>query len=256
MRSALVFARKEAFEILRTWRVFVLPAILLLFALTGPLLAKYTPEILAAVAGDQFSSLKLPPPTVLDAYGQWIKNLGQIGIFALVIIYGGIVSGERRGGTAILVLTKPVSRVAFVVVKAIVNAAYLTVLLAAGTLVTWAVTAAVFGEAPGGALWSSALVWLVLAVFYLAAMTLFSVLIPSAAGAAGAGLGLFAVISVAGVWKPLADWSPAGLLGQATSLAAGAPTDGDAVLWSVLISLGVAVLAVLGAAALFRRQEL
>ncbi|GAB3578628.1 hypothetical protein GCM10027406_15130 [Leifsonia lichenia] len=254
MRSALVFARKETFEILRTWRVFVLPAILLLFAVTGPLIAKYTPELLSAVAGDQFSSLRLPTPTAADAYGQWIKNLGQIGVFALIIIYGGIVSGERRSGTAVLVLTKPVSRVAFVVVKAVVNILYLTLLLAAGTLVTWGVTALVFGDAPGGPLWSSALVWLVLAVFYLALMTLFSVLIPSAAGAAGLGLGLFVVISVAAVWRPVADWSPGGLLGRASTLAAGTAT--DAVLWPVLVSLGAAVVAVWAAAAVFRRQEL
>lgn len=254
MRSALVFARKETFEILRTWRVFVLPAILLLFAVTAPLIAKYTPELLSAVAGDQFSSLRLPTPTAGDAYAQWIKNLGQIGIFALIIIYGGIVSGERRSGTAVLVLTKPVSRVAFVVVKAAVNILYLTVLLAAGTLVTWGVTALVFGDAPGGPLWSSALVWLVLAVFYLGLMTLFSVLIPSAAGAAGLGLGLFVVISVAAVWRPVAGWSPGGLLGRASTLAAGTAT--DQVLWPVLVSLAVAAAAVAAAAAVFRRQEL
>lgn len=254
MRSALMFARKEAFEILRTWRVFVLPAIVLVFALTGPLLAKYTPELLTAVAGDQFSSIHLPTPTAFDAYGQWIKNLGQIGIFALIIIYGSIVSGERRSGTAILVLTKPVSRVAFIVVKAVVNAVYLSVLLVLGTLITWAVTAIVFGDAPGGALWSSALVWLVLAVFYLALMTLFSTIIPSAAGAAGAGLGVFVLISIAAVWKPLADASPAGLLGGAATLATGAQP--DSMLWPVLAALAIGVLAVAAAAVVFRRQEL
>jgi ABC-2 type transport system permease protein len=254
MSTAVMFARKEVFEILRTWRIYVLPAILLLFALTGPLLAKYTPEILTAVAGSQFSSLDLPAPTVFDAYGQWIKNLSQIAIFALIIIYGGIVSSERRSGTAILVLTKPVSRTAFVIVKAVVHSLYLAVLLIGGTLVTWGVSAIVFGDAPGAALWSSALVWLVLAVFYLCLMTLFSVLIPSAAGAAGAGLGLFVVLSIAGIWKPIADYSPAGLLGRATTLAAG--TETDTLLWPVAISLLLCVAAVALAAALFRRQEL
>jgi ABC-2 type transport system permease protein len=254
MRTAAMFARKEVFEILRTWRLYVLPAILLLFAVTGPLLAKYTPELLTAVAGNQFSSLRLPPPTVYDAYGQWIKNLSQIAIFAIIIIYGGIVSSERRSGTAVLVLTKPVSRSVFVIVKVVVHSLYLAVLLVVGTLVTWGLSAIIFGDAPGAALWSSALVWLVLAVVYLSLMTLFSVLINSAAGAAGAGLGAFVALSIAGLWKPIADRSPAGLLGRATTLAAG--TETGALLWPITISLLVCIVAVGLAALLFRRQEL
>jgi ABC-2 type transport system permease protein len=249
-----MFARKEVFEILRTWRIYVLPAIMLVFAVTGPLLAKYTPELLTAVAGSQFSSLHLPAPTVLDAYGQWVKNLSQIAIFALIIVYGGIVSSERRSGTAILVLTKPVSRGTFVIVKAVVHSLYLALLLIGGTLVTWGVSAIVFGDAPGGPLWSSALAWLVLAVFYVCLMTRFSALIPSAAGAAGAGLGLFVVLSIAGIWKPIADYSPAGLLGRAAALAAG--TETGSLLWPVAITLLLCVTAVGLAAATFRGQEL
>jgi len=254
MRTALMFARKEAFEILRTWRIYVLPAIMVFFAVTGPVLAKYTPELLGAVAGSQFASLQLPEPTVFDSYGQWIKNLSQIVIFALIIIYGGIISSERRSGTAVLVLTKPVSRTTFVMVKAAVHATYLAVLLVGGTLVTWVVTAVVFGEAPGGALWSSSLIWLVMAVCYLALMTLFSVLIPSAAGAAGAGLGAFMVLSIGGIWKPASDYSPAGLLERAATLATGEGADFP--FWPVGSTLVLSLGAVGLAAILFRRKEL
>ena len=205
MNGLTVFARKEAQEILRTWRRWVLPGILLFFALTGPVLAKYTPQILEAFAGSQLGGLTIPTPTYLDAYAQWIKNLAQIATFALIIIYGGIVSAELRSGTAVLVLTKPVSRSAFVVVKAAVNAAFVTVLVLVATLVTWAVTTILFGSAPGAALWSSSLVWLVFAVLLVALMTLLSVMIGSAAGAAGAGLGFYVLISIASIWKPLAS---------------------------------------------------
>ncbi|MEO8527582.1 MAG: ABC transporter permease subunit [Pseudolysinimonas sp.] len=254
MSGALVFARKEFFEIFRTWRIVVLPAIVLLFALTGPLLARYTPELLTAVAGSQLSGLELPTPTVFDSYGQWIKNLSQIGIFAIIIIYAGLVSSERRSGTAILVLTKPLSRATFVIVKAAVHALYLTVLAGIGTSITWGVSALVFSEAPGAALWSASAVWLVLALVYLALMTLFSVLIRSSAGASGAGLGAFLVLSVAGLWPPLADYSPAGLLGRAGALASG--TVSERLTWPIVISL-LASLALVGLAAMiFRRQEL
>ena len=253
MSGFAVFARKETHEILRTWRIWVLPSILLFFALTGPVLVRFTPQIVGALAGDTLNGLTIPTPNYLDAYTQWIKNLSQIGLFALIIIYGSIVSSEIKSGTAVLVLTKPVSRTAFIVAKAAVHSVFLTILVIAGTLVTWGLTETVFGEAPGSSLWSSALVWLVFGILFIAVMTLLSVLIRASAGAAGAGLGAYALVSIAGIWKPLGAYSPAGLATQPASLAAGKDV---AVLWPVLTSLLLAVGLVTLAALAFRRKDL
>jgi ABC-2 type transport system permease protein len=254
MNGYLVLARKESLEIVRTWRLWVLPSIALFFALTGPPLARFTPELINALGGAQLGQFKIPTPTYLDAYGQWIKNLSQIVLFALIIIYGGLVSSEIRGGTAVFVLTKPVSRAAFVIVKAVVHSAFLAVVLAAGTLITWGMTVAAFGDAPASALWRSALLWLVLGVFFVSLMTALSVVIPAPAGAAGAGLGAYALLSVGGIWEPLSKYSPAGIIGQATSLAAG--TDIYSPLWTVTTSVVLSVALIWLAAAFFRRKEL
>jgi ABC-2 type transport system permease protein len=253
MSGFAVFAHKEAREILHTWRIWVLPGILLFFALTGPVLARFTPQLVGALAGDQLKGLVIPTPTYLDAYTQWIKNLSQIALFALIIIYGSIISSERKSGTAVLVLTKPISRTAFVVAKAAVHSAFLAILVVAGTLLTWALTAAVFGQAPGSALWSSALVWLVFGVLFIALMTFLSVLIGSAAGAAGTGLGAYALVSIAAIWRPLGTYSPAALSTAASSLAAGKDVS---VLWPVLTSLLLAVVLVVLAAFSFGYKDL
>jgi ABC-2 type transport system permease protein len=252
--ATLTLARKEALEILRTWRVVVLPAIVLLFAVTSPVLAKFTPEIVSAVAGAQFGDLVLPSPTAYAAYGQWIKNLSQIAAFAIIISSGGIVSAERRAGTAALVLTKSASREVFVLVKFAVHLVFLALVLAFGTTVAWAVTAVTFGSAPAGALWSSTAVWFALAGVYLGLMVLFSVLIPAAAGAAGAGLAAYVALAVGAAWPGIANHSPAGLLGRATTLAA--HTDAAPVFWPVLTAAVVVVAAVAAAVFAFRRQEL
>jgi len=253
MSGYAVFAGKEVREILRTWRLWVLPGILLFFAVTGPPMARYTPEIIDAYAGAELGGLTLPDPTYLDAYAQWAQNLSQVALFALIIIYGGLVSAERRSGTAVLVLTKPVSRSAFIVVKTVVNAAFVSVLLLVGTLVTWGMTAAMFPTAPGSALWASSLVWLVLAVQFIALMTLLSVVIGSAAGAAGAGLGVYVLASIASIWEPLATYSPVGLATQASALATGASASP---LWPVVTSLALSLGLVGLAAVVFRRAEL
>lgn len=253
MSGFTAFAGKEMHEILRTWRIWVLPGILLFFALTGPVIARFTPEIVGALAADQFGGFTIPTPTYLDAYAGWLKNLSQIALFALIIVYGSIVSAEIKSGTAALVLTKPVSRTAFVIAKASVHSAFLAVLVVLGTLLTWALTAVVFGEAPGSVLWSAAMVWLVFGILFIALMTLLSVLISSAAGAAGAGLGVLVVLSIAAIWKPLAACSPAGLTTQPLSMAAGKDA---AILWPVLTSLLLSVALVAIAAQSFRRKDL
>jgi len=250
----LVFSIKELREITRTWRIWVLPAIMIFFAASGPLVARFMPEILGTVGGAALGQLALPTPTYFDAYGGWIKNLAQITLFALIIMYGGIVSSEVRSGTVLLVLTKPLSRSAFVIVKFVVSCVFVAAVLVVTTALTWVVTAITFGAAPGAALWSAAAVWLVLAVLFLAVMTLLSVLIGSPAGASGAGIGAFALLAIAGIWEPLGHYSPAGLAAHAASLAVDASTTSP--VWPVVTALALSAVLVAAAVAVFRRKEL
>jgi ABC-2 type transport system permease protein len=251
----VAFVRKEATEILRTWRILVLPGILLFFAITGPVMARFTPEILKAVAGMPAAAIQalIPDPTYLDAYGQWAKNLSQIGLFALIIVYGGLVSSERKTGTAVLVLTKPVSRTAFIAAKVFVHAAFLTATVTVGTLVTWGGTVLTFGSAPAAPLLDSAFAWLVFGVLFLCLMTLLSVALPSQAGAAGIGIGIYALLAIAGLSETLTLYTPVGLSSAPATLAAGHPF---ALFWPVLSSIALSVALIAAAAWLFTRQEL
>ncbi len=253
MRGFFAFACKEAAEILRTWRIWVLPGMLLFFALTGPVTARYAPQIMAAAGGSLFAGLKLPTPVYQDSYAQWVKNLSQLGLFVVIIIYGGIVSSERKSGTAVLVLTKPVSRSAFVVAKVLVHSTFLAVTVTAGTLITWGGTALLFGEAPAGPLFVSTGAWLSFGILYIAVMTLLSAVLSSQAGAAGIGLGTYALVSVSALWKPLGTWSPAALVGGPATLASG---KAFAAGWPVATTLLLAVALVACAALSFSRKEL
>jgi hypothetical protein len=120
-------------------------------------------------------------------------------------------------------------------------------------LVTWGLTAAIFGQAPGSALWSASLAWLAYGVLFIAVMTLLSVLIGSSAGAAGVGIGAYALFAIAATWEPLGTYSPAALTTVPYSLLAGKDV---AVLWPVLTSLLLAAALFALAARAFRRSEL
>jgi hypothetical protein len=87
----------------------------------------------------------------------------------------------------------------------------------------------------------------------IALTTLLSVLIGSSAGAAGVGIGAYALVSIAATWKPLGTYSPAALTTVPNSLLAGKDV---AVMWPVLTSLLLAAAPFALAARAFRRSEL
>ncbi|MBK8647442.1 MAG: ABC transporter permease [Gemmatimonadetes bacterium] len=134
MSGFIPLLAKEFLEIRRTWRLWVVPGILAFFAVTGPIMALLTPRLLASMAAQQPGVvITVPDPTAVDAYAQFVKGLMQMVLLALIIGGGGLVSGERASGTAIMVLTKPVSRAAFILSKLV---AELALLLAATMLTT------------------------------------------------------------------------------------------------------------------------
>jgi ABC-2 type transport system permease protein len=253
MRGFSRFFGKELQEIARTWRLFVLPGIMLFFAVSGPILAKMTPELLASLTTSQPGVvIKLPEPTYVDAYVQWAKNLSQLVVFALLIVSGGIVAAERATGTAVLVLTKPVSRAGFVVAKFLAQSGLVVVATLVCTTVTWGVTLAVFGEAPPAKLFEAAGIWLAFAILLLSITLLLSCALSTIAAAGTAILVYFAIL-LASAWGPAVRWSPAGLVGAPSAVVLSKSVE---VGWPLVTCVVVTGVFVLAAIAVFNRREL
>ncbi len=254
MRGFTAFLGKELLETVRTWRIWVLPGLVLLFAVTGPPLARVTPAIIDAVgASTPGLVIEMPDPTWKDAYAQWVKNLSQIVTFAIVIIYGGLVSGEIRSGTGVLVLTKPLSRTAFVLAKITSAATLLVTVTILGAVLTLALTYSTFGEAPATVLAVVTGYWLAGAMVLLAVMTLLSTLIRSGAGAAGAGFGVLVAAAALSAFPRVAATTPVGLMLAPSAALAGRPFDAAGPLLSGML---LAVGCVAAAALAFARKEI
>ncbi|MEI6621193.1 MAG: ABC transporter permease [Actinomycetes bacterium] len=248
-----VLLRKEAKEFVRTWRVWVLCGFVLFFAVTSPLLAKLTPDLVnSLVAGQPGVSIKLPDPTWRDSYAQWIKNLSQIGMLVVLIVGAGMVAGERASGTAVLVLTKPVSRSWFVSAKALALSLSVLVTVALGTVVVQVGTLVAFGAAPADVLWESGALWFVSALVLIAMMTLLSTALSTLA-AAGCGIGVYLVVSALTMLRPVAQYSFVGLFSAPSALAAG---DAPPLVWPLVTAVAAVVVLVGAAALVFRRAEL
>lgn len=245
--------RKELLEQWRTLRLPVVAIVFLLVGLSSPLLARFAPEIIKAVAGDQFP-IALPPPTAADAVDQLAKNLGQFGGLIAVLLAMGAVATEKERGTAALLLSKPVGRGGFLVAKLVAIGLTLGVSTAIATAGAWFYTLVLFEPLPVvGVIAAAFLQWL--ALMSWASITLLgSTLSRSSLAAAGLGVVAFIVVGILGALPNLGRFLPSGLGPPARALALGRP--GPDAIEPTLATIALIAAVTLVAWLAFRRQEI
>jgi ABC-2 type transport system permease protein len=243
---------KELLEISRTWRRFVLPLLLLIMAILSPVLARITPDLLRSVASnDPGVIIQVPDPTSSDALRQWGQSLGQIVLFAVIVISAGLISSDLTSGAGQLALVKPLSRRAYILAKVAVLSGFLAVSTIAAMLVCGLLTRAIFGDLPVRELVQVTAVWLVLAALFICVMTFFSTVLRSQTAAAGAGIAIYFIASIAALWNPAKTYSPVGLLSAYDALIAGRDTP---LVWPIVTAAILAVVMLLLAIRLFQLQ--
>jgi len=248
-----VLLSKELREQARTMRLVSVVGVFVGMGLLSPVLAKYLPQMLSSLvpAGMTFT---LPTPTIADAVGQFTKNLSQFGTLAAILIAMGSVATEKERGTAAMVLTKPVSRGAFLSAKLAAIAATLGIAMAAGGIAAYVYTGMLFTTPDAaGFLAMCALMWLALLVF--AALTfLGSTLAKSVLPAAALGIVFLAVVGAIGILPTIGTLTPVGLVSLAGKVGLGQPVEDLAA--SVIVNTSIVVGALGLAWVSLRRQEL
>lgn len=245
---------KELLEIRRTWRRFVLPLLVLGMAIASPVLARITPDLLRSISSsDPSVVIQLPEPTSRDALRQWGQSLGQIVLFGLIIISAGLISGDLTSGAGQLALVKPLSRRAYILGKVTVLTGYLAILTIIGAIVCALLTWLIFSDLPAPDLAAITGLWLVLGTLIICIMTLLSTVLRSQTAAAAAGIALFFVASIIGLWKPAKDYTPIGLLGAHENIAAELPVT---VFIPIVSSVALAIISLIVAIRLFQRQTI
>ena len=81
-----------------------------------PISARYLPEVAASLLPDGIQ-IQLPQPEVMDSWAQFYKNISQIGIIILLIVFSTMISNELQKGTLIHLLTKGLSRTTILLAK-------------------------------------------------------------------------------------------------------------------------------------------
>jgi ABC-2 type transport system permease protein len=242
MRGYMALLKKEIKEQLRTNRIIIVAGVLLFFGLSTPLLVKYTPELIK-MAGEELGGFELPPPTALQAMGEYTSTMMQFGVLIVILIAMGAIAKERESGTAALVLSKPVGNPAFVLAK--FKALGLTTLVAAvlGSVACWGYTYLLFDGTPAAGFLGMNILLLLYLLLAIAVTLLYSAMFKSQLAAGALGLVTIIVLSMVSALPWVGKYLPGELVSWGNHLLAGEP-GGDA--WGA-----VAVTAVLIAGSLY-----
>lgn len=167
---------KEWTEQLRSGRLVILLAVFLFFGISSPLLAKFIPDMLPSLMKGQNIVFVMPPAVWQDAVAQFVKNISQMGVFALILLCMGTVAKEKENGTASFLLVKPVSRTVFILSKFTAQYLVLFVSMLLGFLAMIFYTKIFFGDFPMIPFLVTMLILLLYLLVVLSITILFSVL--------------------------------------------------------------------------------
>jgi ABC-2 type transport system permease protein len=245
--------QKEMTESWRSRRLLVLVAVLTVFGMASPLLARFMPEMMRLLPGGEAIAEIIPTPSLADAVGQYAKNLTQFSLVLAILLTMGSVVGERERGTAAMMLVKPVARSSFLGAKlaslAVGFAVALLFAAAGGYLYLWIL----FG-APPAAGWLALNALLLLYALVYVAITLFaSTIARSVAMAAGIAVGLAGLLGLVGIIPDARRYLPGMLATWGTQLAMGAQVDA----WSsVAVSVALVAACFVAAWVVFEKSEI
>jgi len=200
--------------------LLIVGSIFLFFGLTTPLMLKYLPQLLK-LAGTSGMEINIPPPTAVQSLAEFTGTIGQIGVFIAVLMAMGSIANEVRQGTAVITLSKPVSRAAFVNAKLIAISSTFFVSLVVSSLVCYFYTVWLIGETDIVAFAGQILLLAIFIKFCLATTLMFSSLFKSSLAAGGISMAVIVGQGVLSAIPRIGDYFPGRLLSWGNQLLAG-----------------------------------
>jgi ABC-2 type transport system permease protein len=253
MNFSIVF-RKELMEQWRTKRLLIVAAVLAVFGLVSPVLAKLTPDLLRSVPGLPPALADIiPTPTLADAVGQYVKNMSQFGILLAVLMSMGAVAQEKERGTAAMMLTHPVSRLTFLLAKFAALGVTFAASLAVAALGCWYYTLLLFEALPWGPFLALNGLMMLVFLVYIAVTLLCSTLARTQGAAAGLAFAALVLVAGVGSLPRIGEYFPGKLFSWGGALALGGTDTAWPAFW---ISLGLVAFSLAAASLIFRQQEL
>lgn len=253
MKSYIAFTKKEFCESIRTYKFFIMITVFLLLGMMNPITAKITPQLLKSFMPEGMT-ITLGEPTALDSWAQFFKNVPQMGLIVLVIVYSGIMANEFSRGTLINMLTKGLSRSVVILSKFTMAATVWTLSYVLCFLTTYIYTLYFWSiEGINNIMLSAFCLWL-FGILLLAIIILGGVLFKSSYGGLLFTGGFVAVLSLLNISPALQKYNPITLISGNMSLITNNMSVSDFTLPVVISSIAVIVF-ITSAVILFNKKQ-
>ncbi|GGL60886.1 ABC transporter permease [Sporolactobacillus putidus] len=253
MHSLLTFTAKELKEQFKTFKGVIVFLVLIIFGMTSPLFAKLMPDLLR-MAGTG-TIIQVPTPTYLDAYAQFFKNIGQLGIIVLILVFSSGIVTETLKGTAQIMLTKQLSRSQFILSKFFADVLVWTLSYTVSAALCVIYTVYLFpGDRPGHLFLALFCMWLY-GCLTIAAVILSGTLFKNYALAAVGGFVIWGLINLSSLLPKIKDGAPS-VIGSANMDLISRHLSSSAMRMPVLTACLLIFLLLTCACLYFRRREL
>lgn len=252
MNGYIAFLKKELTENIKNYRFFILFAVFLIFGIMSVFLAKFTPEILAALAADMEMNSE---PAALDAWKQFYKNISGVGFSAFIILFGSSLSNEYAKGTLVLMVTKGLSRKAVILAKYTVAAVLMTVSYWTGYAAAYGYTALLWNDAGLSHVALAAVSLWIAGFLYLSILMIGCVIFKQTFTSILFTGGVVALISLLGMIEPIAECNPFILTSKNVDLISGEAVPAEFMI-PAFISVLLSVFGLLTAVRLFNKKRI
>lgn len=217
MKGFITFTKKEFMEQIRSYKALILIAVLFLFGMLSPLLAKLMPDIMSQMAV-QGITFNMPKPTAFDAWSQFFKNMSQMGLIVMLLVFGGTLSQELSKGTLILPLSKGLPRHSVILSKFVSSIIIWTVCFSFSALTACAYTSFLFNKSFLPYLFFSLFCYWLFGLFLISLMLLSATIVPGNYGGLIMTAAFAALLLILNISPKIHKWNPISLSSEVVSL--------------------------------------
>lgn len=244
--------RLEMLRLVRTHRWTIIVGVYAAFAVIGAVSARYMGEIMTNFAADIV--VEVPDPRPVDGVGQFLGNVTQIGLLAVVIVAAGSLTIDARTEVAAF-LRGRVERARTLLWPRYVAVSALAVFsLVLGTAITWTLTGTLIGGLPAAEMIVGTLYGSVYLLFATAVVAAVAGLVRGTTATVFLSLLALLLLPVVGLFPPVQPWLPSHLVGAVASMVEGTPASEYIRATAVTVGAIPALLAI--AASGLERREL
>ena len=254
MKAFFAFTGKEFMEYIRTYKLIILLAVFVIFGFLSPITAKYLPQIFE-MAGLDPAAMGLGDPTAADSFAQFYKNVGQMGLLVVAIVFSGIMANEFSKGTLVNMLTKGLKRPTVILSKWVSSVLCWTVAYLLCLGITYGYTEYYFEIKGYHHLFASFLSLWLYGVFLIVLILLGGTLFKNVAGSLLLTGGVAVVLTLLNLVPTIQKYNPASLASDGLSLMTAQKGLDD--LLPAFIICGAAILVLTAATALiFNKKQI